>query len=60
MQFDQGDLLAEKLALANSVVVRSRSDITDRVSIRVKEHVNLKYKVFIKFRNAAYSMHKNR
>jgi hypothetical protein len=54
-QFDVGQTLSEKFALPSSVLIESRNENVDRISLRIKEGFNLESDQFAHFLKETYN-----
>jgi hypothetical protein len=54
-KFDTDDTLSEKIGLRSSVIIKRRTENTDRIYLRVKDDFNLKSKKFLKFLKDTYN-----
>jgi hypothetical protein len=53
-KFDKDESMSEKLNLPSSVAIRNRTEVRDRVRLRVKADFDLKSEAFLKFMTQAF------
>ena len=53
-KFDKEESLSEKFGLPSSVFIKNRTEVTDRMYIRVKDDFNLESDAFLEFLETAY------